>query len=149
MKFIGVPLRRPGFNELTAAAVMGSGLWVLAVGLAHVTRMDLTKGDAGALLHAAAASSAISTPETSSAVTLIGASTLTSQLETWYGSANAVDSATSQPAASASSTLSSRGIACRLSRKLRAKNRPNTAARHMPAGGATLFHHCCSGQAYW
>lgn len=50
MKFIGVPLRRPGFNELTAAAVMGSGLWVLAVGLAHITRMDLTKGDAGALL---------------------------------------------------------------------------------------------------
>lgn len=50
MKFIGVPLRRPGFNELTAAAVMGSGLWVLAVGLAHVTRMELTKADAGALL---------------------------------------------------------------------------------------------------
>lgn len=50
MKIIGVPLRRPGFNELTAAAVMGSGLWVLAVGLAHVARMDLTKADAGALL---------------------------------------------------------------------------------------------------
>ncbi|MET0333681.1 MAG: hypothetical protein ABW190_05375 [Rhizobacter sp.] len=50
MKLIGVPLRRPGFNELTAAAVMGSGLWVLAVGLAHVARMDLSKADAGALL---------------------------------------------------------------------------------------------------
>ncbi|HEY0818796.1 MAG TPA: hypothetical protein VGD46_08470 [Rhizobacter sp.] len=50
MKLIGVPLRRPGFNELTAAAVMGSGLWVLAVGLAHALRMDLTKADAGALL---------------------------------------------------------------------------------------------------
>lgn len=50
MKFIGVPLRRPGFNELTAAAVMGSGLWILAVGLAHVARMELTKADAGALL---------------------------------------------------------------------------------------------------
>lgn len=50
MKFIGVSLRRPGFNELTAAAVMGSGLWVLAVGVAHVMRMGLTKGDAGALL---------------------------------------------------------------------------------------------------
>jgi hypothetical protein len=50
MKLIGVPLRRPGFNELTAAAVLGSGLWVLAVGLAHVARMDLSKGDAGALL---------------------------------------------------------------------------------------------------
>lgn len=50
MKLIGVPLRRPDFNELTAAAVMGSGLWVMAVGLAHVARMDLNKGDAGALL---------------------------------------------------------------------------------------------------
>jgi hypothetical protein len=50
MKLIGVPLRRPDFNELTAAAVMGSGLWVLAVGLMHAARMDLTKGDAGALL---------------------------------------------------------------------------------------------------
>lgn len=50
MKIIGVPLRRPGFNELTAAAVLGSGLWVLAVGVAHVARMELTKGDAGALL---------------------------------------------------------------------------------------------------
>lgn len=50
MKLIGVPLRRPGFNELTAAAVMGSGLWVLAVGLAQATRMDLTRADAGALL---------------------------------------------------------------------------------------------------
>lgn len=50
MKLIGVPLRRPDFNELTAAAVMGSGLWVLAVGLAHIARMDLGKGDAGALL---------------------------------------------------------------------------------------------------
>ena len=50
MKLIGVPLRRPDFNEITAAAVLAAGLWVLAVGLAHVTRMDLTKGDAGALL---------------------------------------------------------------------------------------------------
>jgi hypothetical protein len=50
MKLIGVPLRRPDFNELTAAAVMGSGLWVLAVGLAHVARMDMSKADAGALL---------------------------------------------------------------------------------------------------
>lgn len=50
MNLIGVPLRRPGFNELTAAAVMGSGLWVMAVGVAHVARLELTKGDAGALL---------------------------------------------------------------------------------------------------
>lgn len=50
MKLIGVPLRRPDFNEITAAAVMGSGLWVLAIGLMHFIRMDITKGDAGALL---------------------------------------------------------------------------------------------------
>lgn len=50
MKLIGVPLRRPDFNELTAAAVLGSGLWVLAVGVAHAASMNLTKADAGALL---------------------------------------------------------------------------------------------------
>lgn len=50
MKLIGVSLRRPDFNELTAAAVMGSGLWVLAVGAAHFASMDLNKSDAGALL---------------------------------------------------------------------------------------------------
>lgn len=50
MKLIGVPLRRPDFNELTAAAVMGAGLWVLAVGLLRFTSLPLTKADAGALL---------------------------------------------------------------------------------------------------
>lgn len=50
MKLIGVPLRRPGFNELTAAAVMAVGLWVLAVGLLRATPVELSKGDAGALL---------------------------------------------------------------------------------------------------
>jgi hypothetical protein len=50
MKFIGVPLRRPAFNEITAAAVMGSGLWVLAVGVMHAARIELAKADAGALL---------------------------------------------------------------------------------------------------
>jgi hypothetical protein len=50
MKIIGVPLRRPDFNEITAAAVMGAGLWVLAVGLLKVSSVQLAKGDAGALL---------------------------------------------------------------------------------------------------
>jgi hypothetical protein len=50
MKIIGVPLRRPDFNEITAAAVMGAGLWVLSVGVMHAARFDLGRGDAGALL---------------------------------------------------------------------------------------------------
>jgi hypothetical protein len=50
MKIIGVPLRRPDFNEITAAAVMAAGLWVLAVGLMKVASVHLAKGDAGALL---------------------------------------------------------------------------------------------------
>jgi hypothetical protein len=50
MKFIGVPLRRPAFNEITAAVVMGSGLWVLAVGAMHAARVELARADAGALL---------------------------------------------------------------------------------------------------
>lgn len=50
MKVIGIELRRPGFNELTAAVIMGAGLWVLAVGLARVLHWDLGGADAGALL---------------------------------------------------------------------------------------------------
>lgn len=50
MKLIGLPLRRPNFNEITAAAVMAAGLWVLAVGLMKVAQVQLAKGDAGALL---------------------------------------------------------------------------------------------------
>lgn len=50
MKFIGIPLRKPSFDEVTAAAVMGSGLWLLLVGLAHATGMAMERADAGALL---------------------------------------------------------------------------------------------------
>jgi hypothetical protein len=50
MKFLGIPLRKPGFNEFTAAVVMGVGLWVLAVGLAQWLQMGLAKPEAGALL---------------------------------------------------------------------------------------------------
>jgi len=50
MKLFGLPLRKPRFNELTAAVIMGAGLWVLAVGLMHVAHVDLGKADAGALL---------------------------------------------------------------------------------------------------
>jgi hypothetical protein len=50
MKIIGIPLRKPRFNELTAAVVMGAGLWTLAVGLMHALQFEISKADAGALL---------------------------------------------------------------------------------------------------
>jgi hypothetical protein len=50
MKILGLPLRKPPFNELTAAVIMGAGLWVLAVGLLHVAQVSIGKVDAGALL---------------------------------------------------------------------------------------------------
>jgi hypothetical protein len=50
MKLIGIQLRKPHFNELTAAVVMGAGLWTLAVGLMHFLHVDISKADAGALL---------------------------------------------------------------------------------------------------
>ncbi|MEO8151588.1 MAG: hypothetical protein ABI605_00860 [Rhizobacter sp.] len=50
MKIIGIPLRKPRFNELTAAVIMGAGLWTLSVGLMHVLHVELSKADAGALL---------------------------------------------------------------------------------------------------
>ena len=50
MKFIGIPLRRPCFNELTAAAVMATGLWLAAVACLRVAHFDMQRADAGALL---------------------------------------------------------------------------------------------------
>lgn len=50
MKFIGIPLRRPSFNELTAAAVMATGLWLAAVACLRVIHFDMPVADAGALL---------------------------------------------------------------------------------------------------
>ena len=50
MNFLGIPLRKPSFNELTAAAVMGTGLFVLALGLMHVLKMPIDRIEAGALL---------------------------------------------------------------------------------------------------
>lgn len=50
MNILGLPLRKPRFNELTAAVIMGAGLWVLAIGLLHVAGVDIGKADAGALL---------------------------------------------------------------------------------------------------
>jgi len=50
MKLIGIPLRRPNFGELTAAAVMATGLWLFALGLMRATQWPLDRMDAGALL---------------------------------------------------------------------------------------------------
>ncbi len=50
MKLIGIPLRKPRFNEVTSAVIMGAGLWILAVGLMHILHADIGKADAGALL---------------------------------------------------------------------------------------------------
>jgi hypothetical protein len=50
MKLFGIALRRPHFNELTAAAVMAAGLWLLALGATHALQMTLDRADAGAML---------------------------------------------------------------------------------------------------
>jgi hypothetical protein len=50
MNLFGIALRRPRFNEVTAAGVMAAGLWVAAVGLAHALHLDMDRADAGALL---------------------------------------------------------------------------------------------------
>jgi hypothetical protein len=50
MKLIGLPLRKPSFNEFTAAVIMAGGLWTLAVGLAVALHLEMGKADAGALL---------------------------------------------------------------------------------------------------
>jgi hypothetical protein len=50
MKLIGISLRKPSFGELTAAAVLATGLWLAALGLLRLLHADLSKADAGALL---------------------------------------------------------------------------------------------------
>ena len=50
MKILGITLRKPSFNEITAAAVMATGLFVAALGLMHALRMPIDPIEAGALL---------------------------------------------------------------------------------------------------
>ena len=50
MKILGLALRKPNFGEMTAAAVMGTGLWLAAMGLARSLQLPLDRFDAGALL---------------------------------------------------------------------------------------------------
>ena len=50
MKILGISLRNPSAWELTAAAVMGTGLWVAAMGILRAAVVDIDRFDAGALL---------------------------------------------------------------------------------------------------
>jgi hypothetical protein len=50
MRLFGIELRAPGSWELTAAVVLGTGLWVAAVGLLHAAQVEIGRFDAGALL---------------------------------------------------------------------------------------------------
>lgn len=50
MKIFGIPIRAPNASELTAAAVMGTGLWVAAVGVLRAASIEIDRFDAGALL---------------------------------------------------------------------------------------------------
>ena len=50
MNLIGIPLRKPSSNELTASAVMGVGLWLACIGLMLAFNIPLNRADAGALL---------------------------------------------------------------------------------------------------
>ena len=54
MTFLGIELRRPSFNEITAATVMAVGLWVAVIGLARASGHALQAPDAGAILVVAA-----------------------------------------------------------------------------------------------
>jgi hypothetical protein len=50
MKLLGIELRRPSFNEITAATVLAVGLWIAVVGLARASGHALLGPEAGALL---------------------------------------------------------------------------------------------------
>ena len=50
MNLLGIPLRRPTFGELTAAAVMATGVWLAALGLTRVLHLPMDRIEAGALL---------------------------------------------------------------------------------------------------
>jgi len=50
MKILGIPLRTPNATEFTAAAAMGSGLWVAAMGILRAAAVEIDRFDAGALL---------------------------------------------------------------------------------------------------
>jgi len=50
MKILGIQLRQPSFNEVTASAVMAAGLWLATVALFRVTEQPMDRFQAGAAL---------------------------------------------------------------------------------------------------
>jgi len=50
MTLFGIQLRKPSFNEVTAATVMAVGIWIAVIGLAKATGQAMQASDAGALL---------------------------------------------------------------------------------------------------
>jgi hypothetical protein len=50
MKIFGIELRRPSFNEVTAATIMGIGLWLACLGGAAALHHEMSRVDAGAAL---------------------------------------------------------------------------------------------------
>jgi hypothetical protein len=50
MKIFDIQLRKPSFNEVTAAAVMALGIWLMAVELLKASGSPLSRVDAGAAL---------------------------------------------------------------------------------------------------
>lgn len=50
MKLLGIPLQRPSFDQITAAAVMACGLWLACIAVLRSTGQPLTGVEAGAAL---------------------------------------------------------------------------------------------------
>ncbi len=50
MTVFGIVLRKPTFDEITAATLLGIGLWMAGLGFAHASGQALDMRDAGALL---------------------------------------------------------------------------------------------------
>jgi hypothetical protein len=50
MKILGIQLRKPSFNEVTASAVMAAGLWLAYVALMKVSGQGFDRVQAGAVL---------------------------------------------------------------------------------------------------
>jgi len=50
MKILGIELKQPTFNELTASAVMAAGLWLACVALLNASHQPLDRAEAGGAL---------------------------------------------------------------------------------------------------
>lgn len=50
MTFFGIELRKPSFNEITAATIMGVGVWLACLGGAAAFGHHMSRVDAGAAL---------------------------------------------------------------------------------------------------